>query len=102
MNLPGAVELAATVVQSLPAGGVSMRVMVVSAVNAGPPVSVDLAQTFGGETVLSGVRYSAAYHVLGPAEGDVVVVLVSQPGGSGRSGGRRHGGAAFVIDKIAV
>lgn len=97
--MAGVDDLAGTVVQAQAGGGVSLRVGVVAAVNAGPPKSLDV--TVDGTTV-AGCRYSATYYTIGPAPGDVVVVLVTRPGGSGRRGGRERGGAAFVVDRIAV
>jgi hypothetical protein len=99
--MDGCEELAAAVVER-EGGGVSLRTWVVVAVNAGPPKSLDLAQTAGGATVAAGVRYSATYHTLVPAVNDVVKVLVTTSSGSGRQGGRVRGGDAFVVDKIAV
>lgn len=94
-------DLAATVVER-EGGGVSVRTWVVVAVHAGPPKSVDLAQTTGGAAVALGVRYSNSYNIAVPAVNDVVMVLVTTSSGSGRQGGRVRGGNAFVIDKIAV
>ncbi|MCK9929420.1 hypothetical protein MXD62_19925 [Frankia sp. Mgl5] len=97
---PVGVDLAATIVQEQPAGAVSMRTWVISAVNAGPPKSLDLTVTAGGKIAGAGVRYADS--ITTPTVGDVVVVLVTQSGGSGRGGGRQHGGAPFVIARIAV
>lgn len=91
-------DLAATVVQQQ-TGGCTLRTGVVAAVNAGPPKSLNV--TIGGTTI-NGARYSNSYNIAVPAPGDVVLVLVTQPGGSGRRGGRTRGGNVFVIDKIAV
>lgn len=97
---PVAVDLAATIVQEQPAGAVSMRTWVISAVNAGPPRSLDLSLTYGGPTFAAGVRFADS--IITPAVGDAVVVLVTQSGGSERGGGRQHGGSPFVIARIAV
>lgn len=97
--MSGISELAAATVQAAPAGGVSRRTGTVTAVNAGPPRSLDVQ--IGG-TVVPKVRYSATYFTLGPAPGDVVIVEITRSGGSGRRGGRTRGGSAFVVDKVAV
>lgn len=83
-------ELAAEVNRGCVCGGTRMRTMVVAAVNAGPPKSLDLSETAGGPTVLAGIRYGGAYNVQVPQVGDVVKFWVSA------------GGDPFVSDKIAV
>lgn len=90
-------ELAGTVVQAGPPGGVSMRTGVVTAVNVGPPPTLDVTV---GETSTPAVPYADS--IATPAVNDVVMVLVSQPGGSARRGGRRHGGAVFVVGRPAT
>ncbi len=100
--MSGIDDLASTVVQESQAAAVYRRIWIVSAVNAGPPVSVNLKQTAGGPTVATNIRISASYAVLVPAVNDAVYVLITQSGGSGRRGGRVRGGDAFVVDKVAV
>lgn len=95
--MDGVAELAGTVVQAGPPGGVSLRTGVITAVNAGPPPSVDVTI---GETSTPAVPYADS--IATPAVNDVVMVLVTQPGGSERRGGRRHGGAVFVVGRPAV
>jgi hypothetical protein len=98
----GAEDLAGAAVRALSKPGVSVRKWAVVGVNAGPPKSLNLAQTVGGVAVVTGVRASATYWTLVPAVGDAVYVQVTRSGGSGRLGGRVRGGDVFVVDKVAV
>ncbi len=62
--MSGIDDLASTVVQESQAAAVYRRIWIVSAVNAGPPVTVNLKQTAAGATGTRTGVYAAspAYH----------------------------------------